>query len=154
VITGGEAAIPRTAPDHIVVAGTLASGAVASVHLLSGVACRISGTHWEINGTEGDLLLTSTGAANINRALFQLQGGRGETMDSMPIPAGYRLTPDGLADGAPPTALAHLYRDFAEAIATGRTVELDFRYALRIHEMLDSLQIASDSGQRQHVRGR
>ena len=148
VIAGTAEQLPRTSFDHLIIAGTLKHGAVASIHILSGAAPRISGIRWEINGTEGDLLLTSTGPANINRAMFELRGSRGAGMDLMPVPERY-LVSDGLAVGTPPKALAHLYRNFATSVRDGAPQPLDFEYALRLHEFLDAVQLAADTGQRQ-----
>lgn len=56
VVETGES-IPTTAPDRIIVNGIFQSGAIASLHIRGG---RSRGTNllWEINGTEGDLLVT------------------------------------------------------------------------------------------------
>src|SRR5690606_15778667 len=49
-----------TAPDQVAVSGVLAGGAVASLHFRGG-ASRGTNLLWEINGTEGDLQITSFG---------------------------------------------------------------------------------------------
>jgi predicted dehydrogenase len=46
-----------TAADQVAVRGVLESGAVASVHFRGGMS-RATNFHWEINGTDGDLVLT------------------------------------------------------------------------------------------------
>lgn len=139
--------IVKTSPDQIVIGGTLENGAVASIHMLGG-ATRTAGTRLEISGTEGDFLLTSTGAANVNRAAYELRGGRGDRMDVMRVPASYAIEPAGLPEG-PPLAVAHLYTDFARALR-GQPAEVpDFHTAARIHDVLDAIVRASAEGRRQ-----
>src|SRR5256884_7933461 len=53
--------IVKTAADQIVVIGTLASGATASIHVREAVAGG-TGFLWEINGTDGTLRITANGA--------------------------------------------------------------------------------------------
>src|SRR5438034_7868211 len=53
--------IVKTAPDQIVVIGTLASGAIASIHVREAVAGG-TGFLWEINGTDGTLRITAAPA--------------------------------------------------------------------------------------------
>lgn len=138
---------PKTSPDQIMITGVLDDGVLASIHMMGG-ATRTAGTRIEINGTEGDLLLTSTGAANVNRAEFTLHGGRGGTMDAMTVPPEFHLQPSGLADG-PPLAVAHLYDDFANTARDGRRPPPDFSHAVYIHEVLDAIERSSAEGTRQ-----
>lgn len=134
--------IPKTAPDQILISGILESGAVASVHLMGG-ATRTAGTRIEISGTAGDILLTSQGAANVNRADFELRAGRGNSMEIMQVPKRYRLQPSAL-DNGPPLALAHLYADFADLLA-GKSVSVpDFSVGVRVHEAVDAIRYASN----------
>lgn len=141
--------IPKTAPDQILISGSLANGAVASVHMMGG-ATRTAGTRIEINGTEGDILLNSSGGANVHRAEFELRVGRGGTMDVTPVPARYNLDAAYSLD-EPAVALAHLYADFARRIASEPVQVPDFAMGVRIAEVLDALRIAGRSGARQRV---
>src|SRR5207302_1455377 len=50
--------IRSTVPDHLAIAATLESGAIASIFYRGGTS-RGENFRWEINGTEGDLVLTS-----------------------------------------------------------------------------------------------
>ncbi len=100
VIETGEV-IPKTSPDHVAVAGTLESGAVVSAHIQSGVA-NAPGVRLEIRGTEGDLVLSSSGPDLIEMAELRLQGaqgkndallGAGKALEDLPVPASYRWVP-------------------------------------------------------------
>ena len=65
--------ITATAPDHLAIAATLKSGAVASVFYRGGTS-RGDNFRWEINGTEGDLVLTSP-VGNLQVLAPRLEGG-------------------------------------------------------------------------------
>jgi predicted dehydrogenase len=54
--------------DQVVLGGVLSSGAVASVHFRGGLS-RGTNFHWEINGTDGDLVVTGDhGHLQVNRS--------------------------------------------------------------------------------------
>ncbi|MFD4759767.1 hypothetical protein ACFWOJ_12980 [Streptomyces sp. NPDC058439] len=54
-VTSG-AVTAKSAEDQIAVTGVLESGAVAAMHIRGGTS-RATAFHWEINGTEGDLVV-------------------------------------------------------------------------------------------------
>jgi predicted dehydrogenase len=72
-------------------------------------------------------------------------------MEAMPVPEQYRWPKETLADGSPPAALANLYQEFAHALNGSGSIDLDFRYALRMHRLLDVLEESSRTGVRQMV---
>ncbi|WP_340268332.1 Gfo/Idh/MocA family protein [Sphingobium mellinum] len=144
-----NATIPKTSPDQVAITGRLNNGAVVSVHMKGG-ATRTAGARLEINGTKGDLLLRSSGGANIHRAILSMAGGRGSKLDPMPLPDRYRLSPPGL-ESSPATGVAHLYQDFAAAINGDASMELDFSYAVRWHRLIDAIRRAADTGTRQVI---
>jgi predicted dehydrogenase len=47
--------------------------------------------------------------------------------------------------------VGQMWLNFAEAIRTGQRIEPDFESAVRRHRMLDAIQRASDTGQRQKI---
>jgi predicted dehydrogenase len=149
-IIGSDETIEKTAPDHVLISGVLRNGAVASIHIRGGASPATGAARLEINGTEGDLLLTSEGSANIHRATLTLSGARGreKMLSPLAIPEHYQLQPAGLADG-PARYLAHNYVSLAQAIRGGKPVTVDFAYAVRWQELLDAIQRSSDTGQRQ-----
>src|SRR5213596_1141179 len=78
--------IVKTAADQIAVIGTLLSGATASLHVREAVAGG-TGFLWEINGTDGTLLITADGA---QPQIFPLTvaGARGQNEPAtLPVPA-------------------------------------------------------------------
>jgi predicted dehydrogenase len=151
IIETGEM-VKKSSPDQVIINGVLESGAVASVHMKGG-ATRTAGVRLEINGSKGDLVLSAEGGANIHRAILKMSGGNGDRLVPMPLPDRYRLQPHGLAAG-PAVGIAHLYADFAARLRSGSTSALpDFHHAVRWQQLIDAIQTASDSGQRQHLAG-
>jgi hypothetical protein len=70
--------------DQIAVTGILESGAVASIHFRGGMA---HGTNflWEINGTEGDLVITCS-CGLIEMFPLQLKEAKGEQKELVDLP--------------------------------------------------------------------
>ena len=64
-----------TAPDHILVSGTLSNGVVASARV-SSVPWHDSGYRLEVYGREGTLVLTSQQSASIGGV--RMRGGKGD----------------------------------------------------------------------------
>lgn len=146
----GEA-VTMTAPDQIAVNGLLESGAVAAAHVRGGTSRGLN-FHWEINGTEGDLVLSSpTGLVQF----ATLHGGRGDDTALAPIevPASYHLIPalagqeDSLA-----YAIAHAYDQLRRDWTDGTTVVPTFDDAVVRHRTLDAIERAATTGERQTVR--
>lgn len=151
IVETGET-IEMTAPDQVLVSGTLASGAVASFHISGGTA-RGTGFHFEIHGTDGDLVIAPADpipGVGVQYADLILRGGQGSgnTLEDLPIPARYRWVPADVPAG-PPYNVAQLFARLAEAIRAGTPADPDFDVAVRNHQLLDAIQTASDTGQRQ-----
>lgn len=145
VIETGER-IAMTAEDQVLVTGRLAGGAMASVHYRGGT---VRGTNflWEINGTEGDLVVTGDfGHAQIFP--LSLAGARGaETkVAPMEIPARYHWT-DGLP--VPATNVAQLYALLARDLREGTRFCPDFDVAVARHRMIEAIEKATGSGCKQ-----
>lgn len=143
----GVVIVPTT-PDQVSVQGTLTSGAIASIHLRGG---RSRGTNllWEINGTEGDLLITAdVGFVGITE--LTLRGGRGDQRAMSPIPpdARHRWVPDDVPGGSA-LNLAQAYALLARDIGQGTSLSAGFDTAVLRHRMLEAVQAAADSGTRQ-----
>src|SRR6185295_16829406 len=73
---------------------------------------------------------------------------RGSDFAEVEIPASYNLVPAEVPKG-PPFFTAQLLARMAEGIRTGKSVYPDFAAAVTRHRMLDAIQKASDTGQRQ-----
>ncbi|WP_321931266.1 Gfo/Idh/MocA family protein [Paraburkholderia guartelaensis] len=138
--------IRSTTPDHLALAATLESGAIASIFYRGGVS-RGDNLRWEINGSEGDLVLTSP-VGNLQVLAPTLAGGRGHDTTVVPlkIPSKYDLAP-GIPDG-PSANVARLYAAFAtdQHNKTPAAQAPDFAHALRLHRKLDAIRLAASSG--------
>ena len=139
---------PVTAPDHVAVSGILRGGAVASVYYRGG-ASRGQNLRWEINGTQGDLVLTAD-IGVIQVADLKLEGGRDAdaSVGELPIPHGY----DDFAPQVPagrPRNVGYLYAQFAKDLREGTQLVPDFVEATKRHALIEAIQLASESGVRQ-----
>lgn len=137
-----DPAYPRTSPDQILVQGSLASGAVASIAFRkAGASADDQGLRWIISGSDGEIELT-TGSGfwqygGVDQWSLRVKVGKGEmekidllTLDSSPAAA----IPE------PATNTARVYQSFAK----GAGLEATFESATKTHRLLD--KIAKSSG--------
>jgi predicted dehydrogenase len=140
-----------TSPDNIMLSGRLENGGVVSAHV--GVhPYHGSGYRFEIYGTEGTLAMIGGGEAG-QEAKRMIMGGRKDdkSMQPLEVPERLKRVPEevrGLSEGYD---VGQMWMNFAEAIRTGKRIEPDFDSAVRRHRMLDAIQRASDTGQRQKI---
>lgn len=141
--------LPMTAPDQIAVTGRLQTGAVVAVHVRGG-SSRGLNFHWEINGSDGDLVAQSpTGLLQFAK----LSGARGDdaALSELPVPGEYHRVPSlaGQEDSVA-YAVAHLYAQLLDDIETGGAAAVpDFDYAVRRHRMLEAIEQSARTGMRQ-----
>jgi predicted dehydrogenase len=136
---------PMAADDQVCVTGLLEGGAAFTIHYRGGVS-RGTNLLWEINGTEGDLQLTSAGGQAQIFAL-DLRGGRGaqSSLQSLPVPERYRWAPPQ----GPSTNVAQAYARFARDYREGTHLCPTFADAVTRHRMLDAIETAAATGRRQ-----
>jgi predicted dehydrogenase len=139
VAVRGRAPIRSTTPDQIAVTAALHSGAVASIFYRGGLS-RAGDLRWEINGTDGDLLLTSPAPnGNIQATELDLAGGRGADTRVAPI-----AVPDAASSlTGPARNVAALYGAFARDRAEGTSAAPSFRDALELHRLVDRIDRAA-----------
>ncbi|KAA6223906.1 gfo/Idh/MocA family oxidoreductase [Streptomyces albofaciens JCM 4342] len=139
----GEAA-RMDVPDQIAVNGVLEGGAVASVHFRGGLS-RATNFHWEINGTDGDLLLTGD-SGHLQFGQVAVYGARGEdtALAELPVPAAYSTLP-ALAgrDTEMAYTVAHAYQQIRADLRDGTHHAPDFAHAVRRHRLLDRIERAA-----------
>ncbi|WP_239396342.1 Gfo/Idh/MocA family protein [Frankia sp. CiP3] len=140
--------LPISTPDQILVTGSLTSGAVASVHITTGSPAG-SGYRFEVHGTAGRLLMMA-GDDSLVGPDFTLYGSQSRTQ-LRPI-----VLPPRYLAGSPDEPVAvrnvrQVYGDLAEAIRSGAPLEPDFATGLQVHQLLDTIELAALSGQRQTV---
>lgn len=139
-----------SAPDQVAIIGRLRSGATASIFFRGGVS-RGSNLHWEINGTDGDLVLESP-IGNVQVADLKLSGGRDGDVSVSEM--GFSVTAQSLVPEVPGGNVLRLYAQLAEDIRSGTHVVPDFGHALVQHRLLDAIEKASASGQVQLIAPR
>lgn len=143
-----------TAEDQIAVTGTLESGAVAAVHFRGGTS-RATDFHWEINGTEGDLVVKADPAA-LWMDRITLHGARGSDTEltELPVPASYERLPR-FAGRSTETAynVAYAYAQLLDDLTTGTRLTPDFAHAAARHRLLDRVQESARTGARLTVTG-
>jgi predicted dehydrogenase len=141
--------IAKTAPDQLVVNGIVGDGAVVSFQIRGGMN-RGTAFLFEIHGEEGDLQLTATSRASMQRQELNVKGARGDAKElaELPIPGKYRWAPEGM----PPDSrynVAQLYMKFAESIRDGKPVSPGFGAAVTRHRLLDAIVRGSETGMKQ-----
>jgi predicted dehydrogenase len=130
-----------TAEDQIAVTGMLDGGAVATVHFRGGLSC---GTNfrWEINGADGDLVVTaSPPILQIGQLTLQGAHGADAALSELVVPAEYELVP-GLAGQSekPAYNVAHAYTQLVGDIRDGTELTPDFAHGVRRHRLLDKIR--------------
>ena len=135
--------VPVDAPDSINVAGRMEGGAEVSVNVAA-VPSNPGGNRMEIYGREGALVIRADGSLNIGPS--QLHAGKGkEPMASMPVPAKYKLAPEGTPAGQPYN-VAQAYARMADALRAGRSFDVDFDLAVQRHKLIDAIERSSATG--------
>jgi predicted dehydrogenase len=153
-IVGTGEVLDVTAPDEVLVAGRLASGAAVSVHVKADMA-NPEGVLFQINGTRGDIRVTTRAPVGpapvgIQRAdlLIEVARGRRKPFVAIEDLSPFLSTPEALPEG-PPLFTGQLWARFRDAIRGGAPMVPDFATAVAAHRLLDAVQAASDTGQRQ-----
>lgn len=138
IIGTGEDA-PMHVPDQIGVSGLLESGAFLNAHFRSGLS-RATNFHWEINGSSGDLVVT-TPVAYIGVGGFRVQGAQGEeVLHDIEVPGNYGS--DRFEDGIP-QSIALAYERLASDIRSGTQLSPTFADAVDLHQLLAKIERSS-----------
>jgi predicted dehydrogenase len=139
--------IPATSPDQVSVTGQLENGAVMTACVLGGVGYD-PGFKLEVRGTRGGIRLTARPGLSAGNLSVEHVSPAGERQAVAPLPAPPSLAavPQG-----PPSLVAGLYLDLAEAIRYGKRNGPDFAYAVRRHRLLDAIRTSAAQGNRQQL---
>jgi predicted dehydrogenase len=132
------------APDSINVIGRVVGGAEVSVNVAA-VPSNPGGNRMEIYGREGALVVRADGSLNIGPS--QVHAGKGkDAMASMPVPAKYRIAPEGTPGGGPPYNVAQAYARATDALRGAGSFDVDFYLAVRRHKLIDAIERSSATG--------
>lgn len=137
-----------TAYDQIAINGILESGAVASVHYRGGM---LKGTNflWEINGSEGDIIITADGGSpGVFPLTIKGSNDREKPMEVLPLPKKYLLK--NLENLSIPAAnVATNYARVAQDINDGTHLSATFDDAVIRQRMIQAIEISAATGTRQ-----
>lgn len=140
-LRGSGAAVTVSAPDQLVVAGFLDDGVVAAIHYRAGVR-RGTQFHWEINGTEGSLVVSgASGHLQFGRMAVSGATGGATALAPLELPAGY-LTVAG-QHGHLGYNIALGYAAIARDLQTGSHTAPTFADALSRHRLLHAIELAA-----------
>lgn len=105
---------------------------------------------FEIHGEEGDLQLTATSRASMQRQELNVKGARGDAKElaELPITGKYRWVPEGIAPDSR-FNVAQLYARLAESIRNRKPVSPGFDAAVTRHRLLDAIVRASETAMKQ-----
>jgi predicted dehydrogenase len=141
--------VAKDTPDQLVVNGIVGDGAVVSFQIRGGMA---RGTEFlfEVHGDRGDLALTATTRASMQRQELTVRGAQdgAKELSELPVPARYRWVPDGMPTDSRYN-VAQLYARLADSIRTGRPAAPSFAAAVTRQRLLDAIMRASETGQKQ-----
>lgn len=133
--------LPMAAADQVAITSTLDSGAVATMHYRGGSSLGTN-LHWEINGTEGALVVTGA-SGHLQMGAITVCGGRAGDAQLAPlaVPDSYHRVP-ALAEHTdePVYFVAHAYRQLLDDVDSGSSLVPDFDHALRRHRTIEAIR--------------
>src|SRR5262249_43179291 len=124
-----------------------ANGAVFSVHFRGGTT-RDQRMRWVITGSEGELVFVGH-HGHLQFGMVELLRAKGEdkVLTPVDIPGGYELVTQGR--GGPSYTVAQAYAGLVRDVEDGGHRTPTFADALVRHRMLDAVERAAASGERQ-----
>ena len=136
--------IALTSHDQVLFAGTLASGAPISLHYRGGMP-RGTGLLIEINGSAGDLQITSFGG-HAQLLDLELKGATGQDQAPAPLTVPAEYFGVQVEGGCMTGNVARLYKQLAADIRTGSKGCPSFADAVTRHQVLEAVASSAASG--------
>ncbi|OAH10468.1 Gfo/Idh/MocA family protein [Streptomyces jeddahensis] len=130
--------------DQVVLGGVLSSGAVVSVHYRGGLS-RGTNFHWEINGTDGDLVVTGD-TGHLQMGEFSIDGAHGSDakLSRLAVPERYFDPALNELRGTPAYNVGAAYAQIQRDLTDGSSDVPDFAHAARHHRLLDRIERAAE----------
>lgn len=128
-----------TSPDNAAATGLLANGGLAAIHYRGG---RSRGTNflWEINGTDGDIVISAS-SGHLQLEDLNIRGARGTgDLTELEIPSRYHLVPSLVGNNARVVNVANAYAGLLRDIRNGTAVIPDFDHAVRRHRTISDIE--------------
>lgn len=140
MVDSGEMVDAQT-PDNVLVNGVFANGGLLN-YQITAVPYHADGWHMSVYGSKGTIIATTQGLPQITPVtLLGAQGN--EPLSELPVPKRLRFVPQTVPFG-PPQNVGQAYVRMAEAIREGKRFAPNFDEALKVHQLLDSVQHSSD----------
>ncbi|MDQ0208654.1 Gfo/Idh/MocA family protein [Alkalicoccobacillus murimartini] len=150
-LTDVQKTIKKDTDDQIMITGKLTNGATASVHIQGGVKHQ-TGLTLEIFGDEGTITLNAP--ASIQFGFHQLRGANStdKELQDLSIPDHYYWVPASLKhDTGMILNVAQAHSKFAKDISEGTSSLPTFADAVKLHQLLDTIETAALTGERQYL---
>ena len=142
IVETGEK-VPYTAPNEVMVIGTLEGGGLFSVQL-EGAQRHRTGLHLDITGTNGVLRVTNPrGFENEDDNTVEGMTGDAAWFAPLPVPAEYQYLGRNNLD-ASVQDVAYLYATYARDLQNGTSKVTDFHDAVRMHHLIDHRSVAEN----------
>jgi predicted dehydrogenase len=138
-----------SAPDEVLLIGTLESGIPLSLHYRGGGARDGDGLLWEIHGTDGDIRIRGS-SGHSQMVQLSLTGARGEksNFDSISLDD---PTSALLPSEAEPRNVARLYAAMARDLRDGTRTVPTFDDGVAVHRIIAAIESSAKSGLRTAV---
>lgn len=133
-IAGTGEMVERTCADHIMIHGRHPGGCVSNIEIVSGDTSPFS---FELFGSAGKIEITGHHPGGYQCAALTATGPtRNDPQPASELP--------GLEGAA--INVAELYRRFEQDIRSGSRTVADFDMAVKLHHLLDAIEVSSDEG--------
>ncbi|WP_141501129.1 Gfo/Idh/MocA family protein [Paenibacillus luteus] len=143
--------IKKTTDDQILITGKLINGAAASVHIQGGVRHQ-TGLTLEIFGDKGTIVLNAPASIQFGSHQLRGAGPTDQELHELTIPDSYYWVPESLkSDSGFVLNIAQAYHKFAQDIQKGTSLTPGFADAVKLHQLLDAVEIAAQTGVRQYL---
>ncbi|MNP33258.1 hypothetical protein D3C76_1264840 [compost metagenome] len=143
--------ITKTTDDQILITGKLTNGVAANVHIQGGVKHQ-TGLTLEIFGDKGTIVLSAPASIQFGSHQLRGAGPTDQELHELTIPASYYWVPDSLKNDAGFVLnIAQAYHKFARDIQEGTSLTPNFADAVKLHQLLDAVEKAAQTGERQYV---
>ena len=138
-----------SAPDQVLISGTLVRGAPVSIHYRGGMPRDGKGFTWEINGTKGDLRVTAA-FGHPQMVQLSLEGVQDDEKVFRPLPvpsAHLGQFPEDVVPGN----VARVYARMADDLRDGSKTAPCFDDAVALHKIIAAIESAAETGLRTRI---
>jgi predicted dehydrogenase len=148
-LAGTEDTVEKTTPDQLLLAGRLVDGTMVSAHYRGGPTAGTT-LHWEINGTEGTVVVSApNGNIQLSPLTLHVATAGATTLEELQVPASYVHAEASLP--APAGTVAETLLVVEHDLRHGTQLAPTFEDAVTRKEMLAAIRRAADTGTPQRL---